>query len=42
MRELKVRTGTIITLHERERIETAAGVIEVVPAWRWVLGPISG
>lgn len=29
--------ATIATLYERESIETDAGTVEVVPAWRWML-----
>jgi predicted AAA+ superfamily ATPase len=37
MEELKLETGTIITLYEKERIKTPAGIIDVVPAWEWCL-----
>ena len=32
-----IEEGTIVTLREEERIETAAGPIEVAPAWKWFL-----
>ena len=37
MAETGLRTGTIATRNESERIETDAGAIEVVPAWRFLL-----
>jgi predicted AAA+ superfamily ATPase len=37
MEELKLEKGTIITLYEKERIKTPAGIINVVPAWEWCL-----
>src|ERR1035437_2896695 len=37
MIELKVKTATIVTRAEGERIETDAGTIEVVPIWRFLL-----
>jgi predicted AAA+ superfamily ATPase len=37
MRSLGVRCATVVTLHESEHISTSAGVVEVVPAWRWML-----
>jgi hypothetical protein len=37
MTELGQRTGTIVTRNEDERIETNGGIIEVVPAWRFLL-----
>ena len=37
MTELGLSTGTIVTRSEDERIETEAGTIEVVPAWRFLL-----
>lgn len=33
-----VREAVIVTLYERETIETSAGTINVEPAWRWALG----
>lgn len=38
MSELGVAQATIVTLHERESVSVAAGVVDVVPAWRWLLG----
>jgi len=37
MAELKLKTGTIVTRNEDERIEAGGGTIEVVPAWRFLL-----
>lgn len=37
MAELGLRTGTIVTKNESEKITTDAGTIEVVPAWRFPL-----
>lgn len=37
MRELGVRDASIVTLYERDTIETADGTIHVEPAWRWML-----
>ena len=37
MTELGLREGTIVTLHDEETVETAAGRIEIVPAWLWTL-----
>jgi predicted AAA+ superfamily ATPase len=37
MAELRLKTGTIVTRNENERIDSAAGSIEVVPAWRFLL-----
>ena len=37
MTERKLARGTLVTLDEEERIDTASGPIEVVPAWRWLL-----
>jgi uncharacterized protein len=38
MVELGQSTGTIVTRNEDERIDGAGGTIEVVPAWRFLLG----
>jgi hypothetical protein len=35
--ELGLKTGTIVTRNEDERIDTGVGTIEVVPAWRHLL-----
>ena len=37
MAELNLKSGTIVTRYEHERIETGNGTIEVVPAWRFLL-----
>lgn len=37
MAEQSKKTGTIVTRNENERIEVSGGVIEVVPAWRFLL-----
>jgi predicted AAA+ superfamily ATPase len=38
MAELGLKTGTIVTRNEDERMNVEAGTIEVVPAWRFLLG----
>ena len=37
MAELDIRTSTIVTRNERERIKAGGAGIEVVPAWRFLL-----
>jgi len=37
MSELGVKSGTIVTMNEEERINTGAGTIKVLPAWRFLL-----
>jgi hypothetical protein len=37
MAETGLAEADIVTLHEDARIETPAGAIRVVPAWRWLL-----
>ena len=37
MAELGLKTGTIVTRNEDERIKTDAGTINVIPAWRFLL-----
>ncbi len=37
MAETGVSQAEIVALHEEETIETDAGVIRVVPAWKWLL-----
>lgn len=37
MTELGLKTGTIVTRNEDQRIETGGGTIEVVPTWRYLL-----
>jgi uncharacterized protein len=37
MAELKIKTGTIVTRNSDEQIKTEAGMIEIIPAWRFLL-----
>jgi len=37
MEETGLATGEIVIVDDEETIETAAGTIRVVPAWRWLL-----
>lgn len=37
MEATSIEEGTIVTLREEERLETDAGPIDVVPAWKWFL-----
>lgn len=37
MAELGLKAGTIVTRNEEEHIETGQGLIEVLPAWRFLL-----
>jgi uncharacterized protein len=37
MTELASPSGTIVTRNEIEQIKTEAGIIEVLPAWRFLL-----
>ncbi len=37
MIEQKIKSGTIVTRNEEERIETGHGAIDVVPVWRFLL-----
>ena len=37
MQETEIGQGTILSLDAEERIETDAGVIEILPAWQWVV-----
>ena len=39
MQAFDVRKGTIVTLDEEDEIETDAGMVHVVPAWKWMLDP---
>ena len=39
MAELGVRSGIIVTRNEEAGIETEHGLIEVLPAWRFLLNP---
>jgi hypothetical protein len=38
MAELGLKTATIVTGKEAERIASGGGAIEVVPAWRFLFG----
>jgi len=38
MAELDLKNGTIVTRNEEERMEVEAGTIEVIPAWRFLVG----
>jgi predicted AAA+ superfamily ATPase len=38
MAELNLKTGTIVTRNEDEHMDVEAGTIEVVPAWRFLVG----
>jgi len=42
MRELEVHEATLVTRTEAETIETAEGVIDVMPAWRFLLARSEG
>lgn len=37
MKETGIEQGTLLTLDAEERIETGAGVIEILPAWLWAV-----
>lgn len=37
MAERKRKRGAVVTLNEAERLRTAEGEIEIVPAWQWLL-----
>jgi predicted AAA+ superfamily ATPase len=37
MAELKLKEGTIVSLYEQETIKCPAGLIKVIPAWKWFL-----
>lgn len=37
MGETGLQTGEIVTLLDEETIETEAGIIHAIPAWRWLL-----
>jgi hypothetical protein len=39
MSETGVTTATVVTLSERETIETDAGTIVALPAWEWAIAP---
>ena len=42
MSETGVERGELVTLSDREDIDTGAGTIAVRPLWEWALGPESG
>ena len=37
MKETGIKEGTIITLEDEKHIETDCGIIEVIPAWLWMI-----
>jgi len=37
MTELGIREAAIVTRNESDRVNTAAGTIAVIPAWRFLL-----
>ena len=37
MQETGSESATIVTLETEERVERETGVIEIVPAWKWLL-----
>jgi len=37
MRELKINSGTIVTRSDDEQLEVEAGIIDIVPAYRFLL-----
>ena len=37
MQETGMKQGTLVSLDTEERIETDAGVIDVIPAWLWAV-----
>lgn len=39
MQERGIGTGTVVTLDDDERVDSLAGPVTVVPAWRWLLRP---
>ena len=39
---LPVKRRTVVTLEEERIVETASGSVEVVPAWKWLLGIAEG
>lgn len=38
MNATDLREGFVVTLREEELLETEAGIIRFVPAWKWFLG----
>lgn len=36
MKECRTNHATVVTLTEEERLETEAGIIDIVPAWLWI------
>lgn len=41
MKYAKLTQGTIITLKEEDSIQVSAGIIDVVPAWKWSLAKMA-
>lgn len=37
MVETGAKTGTVVSMFHEETIQSDAGTIEIVPAWRWLL-----
>jgi uncharacterized protein len=37
MAEMKISSSTIVTQHEEDRIQVESGIIDVLPAWRFLL-----
>jgi predicted AAA+ superfamily ATPase len=37
MAETGTKTGTVVSMLHEETVQTEAGTIEIVPAWRWLL-----
>lgn len=40
MQELGCKVGVIVTLNQEQRIEIPAGIVIVIPAWKFLLGPV--
>ena len=38
MKKFGLGESTVVTMDTEERVETASGVVNVVPAWKWLLG----
>lgn len=37
MAAVGLERGTVVTLHEEDSVQTKAGTIEMIPAWKWRL-----
>jgi hypothetical protein len=37
MQESRLKQATIVTLNQEENLETEAGLIRILPAYRWAL-----